>query len=81
MRKLQDCFVMLLMISLNVPSFASLVLLQKYLSQTYAYQTDKSKIPFFYQNLSVLISKITQIIVKLKVLSDCNAAINLKRID
>ena len=37
-------------------------------------------IPFFYQDLSVLIRKIMEIIVKPKVMSDCNAAINLKRI-
>ena len=57
---------MLLMIILNVPSFPFLVLLQKCLSQTYAYQTDKSMIPFFYQDFSGLIIKIMKIIVKLK---------------
>ena len=38
-------------------------------------------LPFFYQDLFVLIRKIMEIIVKPKVLCDCNAAINLKRID
>ena len=38
-------------------------------------------VPFFYQDLSVLIRKVIEIIIKPKVLSDCNAAVNLKRID
>ena len=46
-----------------------------------AYKTDKPMLPFFYQDLFVLIRKIMEIIVKPKVLCDCNAAINLKRID
>ena len=46
-----------------------------------AYQTDKPMIPFFDQYLSILIGKIMEIIVKPKVLSNCNAAVNLKRID
>ena len=64
--KITIFFLMLLMTILHVPSFPFLVLLQKYWSQTYAYQTVKSMIPFFYQDLSVLISKIMKIIVKLK---------------
>ena len=46
-----------------------------------AYQTDKPMILFLYQDLSILIRKILEIIVKPKVVFDCNAAINLKRID
>ena len=38
-------------------------------------------VPFFYQDLSVFIRKVIEIIIKPKVLSDCNAAVNLKRID
>ena len=38
-------------------------------------------VPFFYQDLSALIRKVIEIIIKPKVLSDCNAAVNLKRID
>ena len=46
-----------------------------------AYQTDKPMTPFFDQYLSILIRKIMEIIVKPKVLSNYNAAVNLKRID
>ena len=38
-------------------------------------------VPFFCQDLSVFIRKVIEIIIKPKVLSDCNAAVNLKRID
>ena len=45
------------------------------------YQTDNHMVPFFYQDSSVLIRKIMEITGKPKVLSDCNAAITLKRVD
>ena len=38
-------------------------------------------VPFFYQDSSVLIRKIMEITGKPKVLSGCNAAITLKRVD
>ena len=69
---------MLLMISIHVPIFSFVPkILQPYLV---AHQTDKPMIHFFYQELSALIRKIIEIIVKPKVLSDCNAATK-KRID
>ena len=43
-------------------------------------QTQKSMIPFFYQDWSVFRRKIVEVIVKPKVLSDCYTAINLARI-
>ena len=43
-------------------------------------QTDKPMMPFIYRDLSALVRKIMQIIVKPKVLPDCNAAINLKKV-